>query len=84
MEQRLIIYAFFSHKILVIVGKAQVLLITLIMALYISAVPVSHDSVTVSRHAKYQDPETGWNSANIKLTFYTFAFPTVTCQSCLQ
>ena len=44
-------------------GKAQVLLLTLTMAsLYSSE---SHDSVTVSQHAQYQDPETKaakWNS----------------------
>ncbi len=42
---------------LVTVGKAQVLLITLMVAPFYSSVPVSHDSVTVSRHAQYQDPE---------------------------
>lgn len=38
--------------------------ITLAMALFLF--PVSHDSVTVSHHAQYHDPETEavkWNSA---------------------
>lgn len=28
------------------------------MALFYSSVPVSHDSVTVSQHAQYYDPDT--------------------------
>ncbi len=51
-------------------GKTQVLLTTLMMALFYSSVLVSHDSVTVSQHAQYQDPETEaakWNSVFIKL-----------------
>ena len=46
---------------------------TLTMALLYSSVPVSHDSVTVSQHAQYQDPETEaakWNSAIIHLIIY--------------
>lgn len=39
------------------VGEAQVVLITLMMALFGSSVQVSHDSVTVSQHTQYQDPK---------------------------
>ncbi len=59
------------------------LLITLQMALFYSSVPVSHDSVTVSRQAQHQDPETEaakWNSVIINFIIYTCAFPTETCQ----
>lgn len=48
------------------------------------SVPVSHDSMTVSQHERYQDPEIGaakWNSAIVNCVIYTFAFPTVTCQN---
>ena len=54
------------------------------MALFHSSVPVSHDSVTVSQRAQYQDPETEatkWNSAVINFIIYTCAFPAVTCQN---
>lgn len=34
------------------------LLITLMMVLFYSSAPVSHDIVTVSQHEEYQDPET--------------------------
>ncbi len=63
------------------VGKAQVFLITLTMAVFYLSVPVSQDSVTVSQHEQYQDPETEaakWNSAIIHFIIYTCAFPTVT------
>ena len=50
-----------------------------------SSVPVSHDdSVRVSQHAQYQEPETEateWNSAIIYFTIYTCAFTTVMCQN---
>ncbi len=60
----------------VIVGKVQVLLITLTVALFHSSVPEHHDSVTVSMQSQYQDPKTEaakWNSTihhhnNIYLT----------------
>ncbi len=61
----------------VAVGKAQVLLITLTMALFCSSVPVSHDSVTVGQHARYQDPETEaakWNPAIINFIIYLCFF----------
>lgn len=47
-----------------IVGKVQLLQITLTMALFSSSVSINHDSVTVSKHEQYQDPETEaakWN-----------------------
>ena len=72
------------HRHFDFVGKAQVLLITLTMALFCSSVPVSHDSVTVSQHTQYQDPETEaakWNSAIVSFIIYTCAFPTVTCHN---
>ncbi len=49
-------------------------------------VPVSHDSVAVSQHVQYQDPETEaakLNSAIIKCLFYTYTFHAVTCQNVL-
>ncbi len=51
-----------------LIGKAQVLLITWMMAPFYSNATVNHDSVTVSQHAQYQDHETDaakWNSAII-------------------
>ncbi len=54
------------------------------MAPFYSSVPVSHDSVTVSQHAQYQDPETEaakWNSAIINYIMCACAFPTETCQN---
>ncbi len=66
------------------VGKAQVSTITLVMALFCSSVPVRHDSVTVSQHEQYQDPETEaakWNSVIINFIIHTCAFLTVTCQN---
>ncbi len=65
-------------------GKAQVLLMTLTMALFYSSVPVMHDSVTVSQHAQHQDRKTWatkWNSAIIHFIIYTCALPSVTCQT---
>lgn len=53
---------------LVIVGKAQVWLITLMRAQFYWSVPVSPDSVTVSQHGQHQKPESEaskWNSAII-------------------
>ncbi len=53
------------------------------MAQFYSNVPVNRDSVTVSQHTQYQDPETEtakWNSAVIHFIIYTCAFPTVMCQ----
>ncbi len=52
------------------------------MVQFYSSVPVSHDSVTVSKHVQYQNPETEaakWNAAIIHFIIYTCAFPTVTC-----
>ncbi len=52
------------------------------MALFYRSVPVGHDSVTVSRHAQYQDSETEaakWDSAITHFITRTCAFPTVTC-----
>ena len=46
-------------------------LITITMALLGSNIPVSHESVTVSQHAQYQDSESKaakWNSATNQLT----------------
>lgn len=40
------------------VAKAQALLIILTMALLYSSEPVSHDTVTVSHQAQYQDAKT--------------------------
>ncbi len=43
------------------------------------SVPVSPDSVTVSQHEQYQNPETEaakWNSAITHFIIYTCAFPT--------
>ncbi len=54
------------------------------MALFYSSVSVSHDGVTVSQHAQYQDPETEaakWNSAIIDFIIYTCAFLILTCQN---
>ena len=54
------------------------------MALFFSSVPLSRDSVTVSCHAQYQDPENEaakWNSAVINYIIYICAFSTVTCQN---
>lgn len=48
------------------------------MTLLCSSVPLSHDSVTESQHAQYQDSETEaaiWNSAIISFIIYTCAFP---------
>lgn len=42
---------------LVLVGKTQVSLLTLTMALFYSGDPVSHGSVTVSQHAQYEGTE---------------------------
>ncbi len=67
-------------------GKAQVLVITLAMALLYSSVPLCHDSVTVNQHAQCYDPETEaakWNSAIIHFIIYAGAFPTVTCRNVL-
>ncbi len=75
------LYRPFSQQILlrlVIKGKAQLLLVTLMMALFDSSAPGSHDSVTVSQHAKYH---TKWNSAIIHFIICTYAFTTVTCQN---
>ncbi len=60
-------------------SKPKVLLITITMALFYPGVPVNHDSVTVSQHAQYQDPDTEaakWNSAIINLIIYTCERPT--------
>ncbi len=54
------------------------LLITLQMALFYSSVPVSHDSVTVSRQAQHQDPETEAAEWNPAIIHFTCAFLTVT------
>ncbi len=54
--------------VLVRVGKAQELLITLTMSAFYSSVPVSHNCVTMSQHAQYQDSENEaakWNSATL-------------------
>lgn len=48
------------------------------MALSCSDDPVSYDSVTVSQHAQYKDPET--EEAIFNKLIYTCDFPTVTCQ----
>lgn len=53
---------------LVRVRKAQVLLITLMMAVFSSRVPTDHDTVTVRRHAHSQDHEneaSKWSSATV-------------------
>ncbi len=66
------------------VGKAQVLLITLATAPLYLSVQVSRDSVTESQHEQYQDTNTEvskWNSAIINCIIYTCAFPAVTCQN---
>ena len=55
------------------VEKAQVLLITLAMALFYPSVPLNHDSVTVSQHVPYKDPETEaakWNPDIINFMFF--------------
>lgn len=77
----------FSQQIflLIIVEKAEVLLITPTIALFYSSAPVSNDSVTVIQHAQYQDTEVEaakWNSAIVNCLNYTCAFPTATCQTC--
>ncbi len=54
------------------------------MALFYLSVPVSHDSVTVSQHAQYEDPETEAakiKSAINKFIIYICAFSTVTFQN---
>ncbi len=53
------------------------LLITYIMNPFDSSVPVSHDSVTATPHAQYQDAETEpakWNSAIIHFIFKPAVF----------
>lgn len=61
-------------------GKlSQVLLVILMMALFHSSVPVSHDHVTVSQHEIQQDPEVAkWNSDMAKVIIYTCVFRSVT------
>ena len=49
------------------------------MALFYLIVPLSHESVTVSRQGQYQERETElakWSSAIIHFVIYTCAFPT--------
>lgn len=58
------------------VGKAQLLQITLSVALFYLSDPVSHNSVTESHHAQHQHPETAINNFII----YTCLFPAVTSQ----
>ncbi len=58
-----------------IVGKAQVLLIT--MALFYLRVPVSHDSVTASQHAQYQDLVTEDATVNLNQPSLTLLFAPV-------
>lgn len=65
----------FSQQIflLIIVEKAEVLLITPTIALFYSSAPVSNDSVTVIQHAQYQDTEVEaakWNSAIVQFIIY--------------
>ncbi len=43
------------------------LLITLAMAPFYSSAPVSDDSVTVSKHARYQGPETEAAKCNLAI-----------------
>lgn len=59
-------------------------MLTLTMAPFSSSVPVSHESMTVSQHVHYRDPDTEtakWNSIFINLIILTFAFPTVVHQN---
>lgn len=85
MQDRPPLFLFFTADILTHhIRKVKVLLITLTMVPLNPSVPVSHDSMTVSQHERYQDPEIGaakWNSAIVNCVIYTFAFPTVTCQN---
>ncbi len=57
------------------------------MALFYSSVPESHDTVTVSQHVQYQDPEAEaakWNSAIIHFIISPVLFLLwFTCQSVL-
>lgn len=62
-------------------GRAKVLLITFTLALFYLNVPVSHDSVTVSRRGPPEAEAAKWKSAVINFIIYTCAFPpTVTSQ----
>lgn len=47
---------FTADILTVIVGKAQVLLITLMMASHYSSIPMSHDSLQMTQH-EHQVPE---------------------------
>lgn len=49
------------------------------MTLSCSGVPLNYDSVIVSLHAQYKDPET--EEAIFNKLIYTCDFPTVTCQN---
>ncbi len=54
------------------------------MAPLYSRVPVSHDSVRASQHARYQDPETEDAKRNSALiSFVVCGFPTVKSQNVL-
>lgn len=47
--------------------------------MFFSGIPVGYDSVKVSQHEQYHDPETEavkWNSAVIQFIIITCAFPT--------
>lgn len=64
----------------VIAGKTQVLLMTLLMALFSPSVPVNHDSVTVNNNRSLKPKQLhGIQSSLILLV--THVFPTVTCQN---
>ena len=74
--------AFFHsrHFDFVIVGKAQMLPTTWLVAQFYSSATVSHGRVTVSRHVRYQDPGTQaakWNSAIVHFIMSNRHFPTV-------
>lgn len=66
-----------------IVRKTQMLFITLTIASFYSNVSLSHDSVTMSHHAQYQEPKTEADkcSSAVHFIIYSCVFPTVTCDN---